>query len=152
MNTGSLTQKQLQGLDLTVRTVAQKYTFIDGFELDSDFENYDVTLFMGIIIDLEKLKDFLGLEYDDRFLYNVKQGRVRDMARDTSLYSAFGLDLTDEKDFKLIYDLKSKISKFLNNYYEFLPNEYIIYRKDDFAARKVLNAHEFIVTNLPKIS
>lgn len=58
----NITEKQLRGIDLTIKAVSKKFPFVQGWEFAKDYQNYNSTLFINLIVDFEKVGEFYGYE------------------------------------------------------------------------------------------
>mgnify|MGYP000645592452 CR=1 FL=1 len=52
-------EKQIKGLDMVMRALAKQYKFVKGWQLDDKYEEYKYTLYIDMIIDINKVDESL---------------------------------------------------------------------------------------------
>ena len=60
MEEKEITPNETRGIDLIVKALKKKYNFITGWSLENNYMEYDNTLFINLIIDIEKVSDYYG--------------------------------------------------------------------------------------------
>lgn len=60
MRDNNFTDKQIRGIDLTIKALSKKFPFIEGWEFTEDFIKYDVSLYINLYVDLDELKEYVG--------------------------------------------------------------------------------------------
>jgi len=105
-----LTDKQIRGIDLSIRALKKKYPFITGWGEYEKWKDYNVTLFVDIQIDPQLLADYV-------------KGKV---SNDLPNKIYFLQDLLEWEtyDWDELKELQEKIEEDLEMAYEYLPNEY----------------------------
>ena len=99
-------EKQIKGLDMVMRALAKQYKFLKGWQLDDKYEEYKYTLYIDMIIDVNKLA-----EQTNNY---VKQNRFND-DKGTSIF--FGL--TPNKNGEPLEGFTPEWDEFVNDSYEY---------------------------------
>lgn len=120
------TEKQIRGLNLTIKGVAKKYPFIKSFKFSKDFEKYKANLYIVVFIDIFEVAKYLNLEVREYYKNNLDK-------IESSALSAFLTEKNDENDYRSeevfdkCYSLKREIEESMDTLYSNLPEEFKIY-------------------------
>lgn len=105
-----LTDKQIRGVDLAVKSLRKKYPFITGWGEYDKWEDYNVNLFVDIKIDPQLLAEYMKSKVSNDFPNNIY------FLQDLLEWNTFDWDEVGE--------LQTKIENDLQLSYEYLPDEY----------------------------
>jgi len=115
-----LTPNEIKGVDLCVKGLRKKYTFITGWDTIEDYRKYNNVLFISLTIDYYKLSDYFGL--------NIRESMKRYMDKKeddwwgNDFYSLLSyMDIPNNID--MSYDIKVQMNERLNMLYEAIPPE-----------------------------
>jgi hypothetical protein len=61
-------QNVYKGINLSVKMLSQEFPFIVGWEFSEDINKYDFTIYISLLVNLEKVSKFYGLEVDPIYL------------------------------------------------------------------------------------
>lgn len=122
----NLTEKQIRGIDLVVKSASKKYPFILGWRLDSDWDKYDAHLYLDLYVDWNLISQYYNEPI--RPFYAERPEIV--LGKTSSLFSYLGSDYSWENNvgrdnhFLIGYNHGVKIKNLLTNLYTALPEEY----------------------------
>jgi hypothetical protein len=105
-----LTDKQIKGIDLAVKSVRKKYPFIIGWGEYDEWKNYQVTIYVDIKIDPQLLADYVKGEVSNDIPRNIFY--LQDLLE------------WETYDWDELKELQEKIEEDLEMAYEYLPDEY----------------------------
>ena len=123
-------KKQLRGLEMVVKSASKKYHFIKGWEFGSDYEKWSTSLYLNLLVDIFELADFLDLKVKDYYRDNLNQINTASLSpylidKDVTNEYEYNYEMT-ERIFDKTYNLRKKITEYLNSLYGKLPEEYQI--------------------------
>jgi len=125
----NLTEKQIRGIDLVVKSASKKYPFILGWELFPDWEKYDAHLYIDLYVDWNLISQYYNEPI--RPFYAERPEIV--LGKTSSLFSYLGSEyswedsLGRDKHFQTGYNHGVQIKNLIINLYQALPEEYQIY-------------------------
>ena len=136
------TKDVLLGINIAVRGVSKKYPFIVGWELPENAEDYNFTTYINLLINLNKIEDFFGVETRKRFFSNSSSS--------LSSFIKTGDPWLEkerwQKDFDFFFDVKKEIQRGLTNYYQSVPEEYSLFIGEEPNHKKPdINIDNFVV-------
>lgn len=56
-----------KGIDVTIKLLSKKFPFIVDWELSEPLDKYDYSLYVDLIVDINKVKDYYGLDLSDMY-------------------------------------------------------------------------------------
>lgn len=124
-----LTEKQIRGIDLVVKSASKKYPFILGWELYPDWKKYDAHLYLDLYVDWNLISKYY--KEPMRPYYADRPEIV--LPKTSSLYSYLGSDyswednLGRDEHFLTGYNHGVQIKNLFTNLYQALPEEYQLY-------------------------
>jgi len=125
----NLTEKQIRGVDLVVKSASKKYPFIFGWELHPDWEKYHSQLYIDLYVDWNLISQYYNKPL--RPFYSERPEIVLD--RTISLFAYLGSDYSWEDEvnrnehFITGYNHGVQIKNLLTTLYQALPEEYQLY-------------------------
>ncbi len=122
------TEKQLRGIDLSVRGLMKKFPYITGWKLNKNHNEYKTMLKIEVYLNLEELIDTYGLKVSDYYFETIESGN------EVRVYSPLVIanNFLEVRDLNL--PLTNNIKDTLNKIYSNLPSDYKfnIFYKFDF--------------------
>lgn len=120
MNYPELTPNEIKGVDLCVKGLKKKYTFITGWDTVEDYTKYNNVLFITITVDYYKLSDYYGLNIRENMKWYMDKKDPEWWGND--FYSLLSyMDIPEGSE--LSYDIRAQMNERLNLLYEALPEE-----------------------------
>jgi len=120
-----LTEKQLRGIDLVVKSASKKYPFIKGWIFPSDWEKYQAHLYIDLYVNWDEVAEFYGEKFKP-YYDSIKNTESLDST--SSLLSFFGSydwgSPGQEEFFEKSYNYGKKIKDLIFSLYEALPKEF----------------------------
>jgi len=120
--------KQIKGIDITIKGISKKYPFIKSWKFSKDYKNYTMNLYLDFFIDWIELGDFFKYPKMDDF-YKIRYDKQEDKFLKTSTFGVFFEEdkgLSREDFLNGTYDDKKKFTEDMNKLYVNLPKEYQI--------------------------
>jgi hypothetical protein len=124
----NLTEKQLRGIDLVVKSASKKYPFIKGWTFPSDWEKYQAHLYIDLYVNWDEIAEFYGVEFKPYY------GSIKDtesLESTSALLSFFGNNVwgspEQEELFEKSYNYGKKIKDLIFSLYEALPEEFQVF-------------------------
>lgn len=115
-----LTPNEIKGVDLCVKGLKRKYTFITGWDTVEDYRKYNNVLFITLTVDYFKLSDYYGLNIRENMKWYMEKNDPDWWGND--FYSLFSyMDLPEGSE--LSYNIKVEMNDRLNLLYYSLPEE-----------------------------
>lgn len=128
-----LTEEQLTGLNIVIKSVSKKYYFIVGWKLDKDNEKYEHATYIDLIVNLKKLSEYYNMPI------HSKMGGV---TSGLNCFFASYDPLTQKKEWEELWEFfhkeKNKLQEDFMNIYETIPDEYLIKKTDSKNPRRIL--------------
>lgn len=120
MNYPELTPNEIKGVDLCVKGLKKKYTFITGWDTVEDYTKYNNVLFITITVDYYKLSDYYGLNIRENMKWYMDKKDPEWWGND--FYSLLSyMDIPEGSE--LSYEIRAQMNERLNLLYEALPEE-----------------------------
>lgn len=118
MEEKELTPNEIRGVDLIVKALKKKYNFIQGWEPDKDYKQYDNTLFIHLLVDYDKVSDYFGMRIRPsiKTLLNMKDPEW--WGRELYSLTAF---LDEPEGYTGGYDTKTNMRNLTEHLYKQLP-------------------------------
>jgi hypothetical protein len=122
------TEKQLKGIDLSVRGLMRKFPFITGWNLHERHDEYKTMLKIEVYANLEKLVKSYNVKVSDYYFDAIKSGEMIRVYSPLVIANNF-LEVRD-LNLPLTNDIKDTLNKIYSN----LPSDYQfnIFYKFDF--------------------
>lgn len=127
-------QNIYKGIDVTIKLLSKKFPFIVGWMLSEPLDRYDYSLYINLIVDIDKVKDYYGLDLSD--MYKKYAEWMFDEKSGNKAYPFSALNYEDV--FEDPYVENKKIIETLNDIYEDIPDS-LKYYIDDTKNTKVLS-------------
>lgn len=121
-----LTKEQIKGIDLSVKSVSKKFSFVKGWEFSEDYDKYVSHLYINILIDIFEVAELLKYQVKDYYINNLES--VQSSALSPFLKIKDSSDYTnDEQVFEDAYSLGRDVDNALNYFYDILPEKFKLY-------------------------
>jgi hypothetical protein len=124
----NLTEKQLRGLDLVVKSLSKKYPFVKGWTFPSDWEKYQAHLYIDLYVNWDEVSKFYSVEFKP-YYGSVKDTESLDST--SAILSFFGSyqwgSPEQEEFFERSYNYGKKIKDSISSLYEALPEEFQVF-------------------------
>ena len=132
------TEIQKKGIDLVVRSLKKKYPFIKGWEFYKDFDKYQMSIYIDLLIDWFEMADFYDKKIKDYWkrTYNQYGPGLLKSSSLSSLMDTEGEPIFDGPTFNEMYVANIKIKEYLNSMYNFLPDEFKFMRENAFGGHQ----------------
>jgi hypothetical protein len=108
----TLTDKQRKGFDMVIKFLNKKFPFIVGWDQYENWENYKTNLYIDLVIDLTKYKEYFNVPIRTTLIIYNKP------------YVSLTVPLTGLSEFDRINKHEDMIKEKMRNIYEALPQEY----------------------------
>lgn len=133
-----LTDKQFKGIDLSVKALKKVFPFVTGWKLYDNWSSYETKIYIEIFVNYEELSKIVGMEIRPYIKNNLESGESHTSSAIFSIFDwgNFGTEEW-EKISKLSYEFHEKISKTLNQAYEYIPDEMKTYWKSSSSSHVV---------------
>jgi hypothetical protein len=124
----AISEKQIKGIDLSVRATKKVFSFIKGWEFAPDWEKYSTVIYINLYIDFIELGKFLNMEVREYWLERVESGEkiVSGAILSPFDWGDYGTD-DWEKIAEISHKLRLKINDTLSKAYEFIPDDMSIF-------------------------
>jgi hypothetical protein len=115
-----------KGINLAVKLLSKKYPFIVGWKLANELNEYTYTIYVNLLVDFPKVKEYYGLETNKvylrspEFIYDSGHGRPYP-------FSALDYDKVFDDPFMINKELVNNFSDIYND----LPDSLKMERDDD---------------------
>jgi hypothetical protein len=120
-----LTDKQIRGIDLVVKSVSKKYPFILGWEFTETWKKYHYHLYINLYVDWKLISEFYNQPLRDFYINYPEQ-----VGGGASLFSYLDFDksvTTQDSFFEKGYNEGMKIKSLMENLYNGLPEEFQVF-------------------------
>ena len=128
-----ITPMKRKGIEMAVKGLMKSYPFVLGYEDDESVDQYESAHYVDLIIDMDKLADYMGVEVNPYW-----RPYVKDNPKDQKIYAIWSyLKFPNEVDYtKDIhnhpgYILGEDIRETVETIYELLPEQYKLYYESD---------------------
>ena len=117
----SLTEKQIRGVDLVVKSASKKYPFILGWDYFHEWKKWDSIFYIDLYVDWSLASQFYNETFRQYYIDNPET-----VFSDTSALFTFFDDSIGDKDknFMKGYNAGTKLKNFVSSLYEALPEEF----------------------------
>lgn len=137
----SLTDNQRKGFDIIIKFLNKKYPFIVGWDEYEGWENYQVNLYLSLVIDLKKFEEY----------FNTRISKHISTEPQPFLGYALGRLSEYEKVSKVSDDIKSLMGR----YYKYLPQDFVVryegqWLRDDYFTPRTLQVGDYHFINHPE--
>lgn len=107
-----------KGIDVTIKLLSKKFPFIVGWVLSEPLDKYNYSLYIDLMVDIDKVKDYYGLDISD--MYKKYPEWMFDEKSGNKAYPFSALNY--EGVFEDPYLENKKILETLNDIYEDIPD------------------------------
>ncbi len=124
----AISEKQIKGIDLSVRATKKVFPFVKGWEFTPDWEKYSTVIYVNLYIDFIELGKFLNMEVREYWLESIKSGEkfVTGALLTPFDWGDYGTD-NWEKISDISHNLRLKINDTLSKAYQFIPDDMSIF-------------------------
>jgi hypothetical protein len=125
-----ITPMKRKGIEMAVKGLSKTYPFVLGYKDDESVEQYESAHYVDLIIDMDKLADYMGVEVNPFWKEHASDPRYQKIYAIWS-YLNFPNEVDYTKDISKHpgYILGQDITHLLNTIYDFLPEQYKLYYK-----------------------
>jgi hypothetical protein len=127
-------QNIYKGIDVTIKLLSKKFPFIVNWVLTEPLDKYNYSLYIDLIVDIDKVKDYYGLDMSD--IYKKYAELMFDEKSGSNAYPFSALNY--EGVFEDPYLESKKITETLNDIYEDIPDS-LKYNSEDIKNTKILS-------------
>jgi hypothetical protein len=127
-----ITPMKRKGIEMAVKGLSKTYPFVLGYKDDESVEQYESAHYVDLIIDLEKLSEYMGVEVNPFWKEHASDPRYQKIYAIWS-YLNFPNEVDYTKDISKHpgYILGQDITHLLNTIYDYLPEQYKLYYKSN---------------------
>ena len=102
-----------KGIDIVVNGLKNEFPFVVGWQLHNDYEEYRTSIYIDLVVEYEKVKEFYGLE--PKMMYDLEYIKNRQVA-----YVITPFDYEGKFD---PYIESQKLGEYVFEMYEYIPDE-----------------------------
>ena len=102
-----------KGIDIVVNGLKNEFPFVVGWQLHNDYEEYRTSIYIDLVVEYEKVKEFYGLE--PKMMYDLEYIKNRQVA-----YVITPFDYEGKFD---PYKESQKLGEYVFEMYDFIPDE-----------------------------
>ena len=102
-----------KGIDIVVNGLKKEFPFVVGWQLHNDYEEYRTSIYIDLVVEYEKVKEFYGLE--PKMMYDLEYIKNRQVA-----YVITPFEYEDKFD---PYKESQKLGEYVFEMYDFIPDE-----------------------------
>ena len=124
-----ITPIKRKGIEMAVKGLMKAYPFVKGYEDDDSVDKYESAHYVDLIIDMDKLADYMGVEVNPYWKVHTSDPQYRKIYAIWS-YLKFPKEVEEKYDDIANhpgYILGGEIKSTLNTMYDYLPDEYKLY-------------------------
>jgi hypothetical protein len=127
-----ITPMKRKGIEMAVKGLSKTYPFVLGYKDDESIDKYESAHYVDIIVDLNKLSEYMGVEVNPFWKEHASDPRYQKIYAIWS-YLNFPNEVDYTKDISKHpgYILGQDITHLLNTIYDFLPEQYKLYYKSN---------------------
>lgn len=125
------TSIKYRGIDLAVKSVKKKYTFIKDWKLNETYLNYKNVLFLDFEIDWIKLSEYSGYPVNHTYLKRIKSTSTLGIFYNLKEENPIDVGVAEDEKFDYFYELKKSINDMLQLMYKSLPDKMVIKWEED---------------------
>lgn len=107
-----LTDKQRKGFDIVTKILNKRYPFVVGWDEYETWKNYNHNLYIDLVIDLTKYKEYFNTE-------------LWDGVRLDKPYTSLTEPLYGVSKFDKVIEVQKSIDEYMKRLYESIPEEYV---------------------------
>jgi hypothetical protein len=111
-----------KGIDIVVNGLKNEFPFVVGWQLHNDYEEYRTSIYIDLVVEYEKVKEFYGLE--PKTMYNIEYIKNKQVAYVLTPFKYEG-------NFDP-YIESQKLSEYVFEMYEYIPEELSKDENDEF--------------------
>lgn len=124
------TNKQLRGIDLTIKSAIKKFPFIKGWQFGYGFEKYNSHLYIDLIVDYEEVLKFYNTEYHPIYKTYKTPNKGSLILTQSMMNPMSSFDSPEyKKFFEKSYNETRKITNHIEEVYKNLPDELSVFYK-----------------------
>ena len=113
-----ITPNERRGVDLVIKALKKKYNFIKGWNVDDEYREYNNTLFINLIVDLDKVSDYFGLRVRPTIKKLFDERQPEWYGRDVYALTAY---LEEPQGYEEGYNTKQHMIELAQTLYKQLP-------------------------------
>ena len=102
-----------KGIDIVVNGLKSEFPFVVGWQLHNDYEEYRTSIYIDLVVEYEKVKEFYGLE--PKLMYNIEYIKNKQVA-----YVLTPFEYEGKFD---PYIESQKLGEYVFEMYEYIPDE-----------------------------
>ena len=102
-----------KGIDIVINGLKNEFPFVVGWQLHNDYEEYRTSIYIDLVVEYEKVKEFYGLE--PKMMYNVEYIKNKQVAY---VITPFEYDGKFDP-----YIESQKLGEYVFEMYEYIPDE-----------------------------
>jgi hypothetical protein len=127
-----ITPMKRKGIEMAVKGLSKTYPFVLGYKDDESVEQYESAHYVDIIVDLNKLSEYMGVEVNPFWKEHSSEPQYQKIYAIWS-YLRFPDEVDYTKDISKHpgYILGQDITHLLNTIYDYLPEQYKLYYKSN---------------------
>jgi hypothetical protein len=127
-----ITPMKRKGIEMAVKGLSKTYPFVLGYKDDESIDKYESAHYVDIIVDLNKLSEYMGVEVNPFWKEHASDPRYQKIYAIWS-YLNFPNEVDYTKDISKHpgYILGQDITHLLNTIYDYLPEQYKLYYKSN---------------------
>ena len=123
-----ITPIKRKGIDLTVKGLRRPFPFIIGYKDDESIDKYESAHYIDLLIDLNKLSEYMGVPVNPYWKKIVEETPSREMIYAIWSYLKFPYEVSETNIREHPgFILGEEIMSSLETLYEYLPEEYKLY-------------------------
>jgi len=120
---GEFGEMEMKGINLVVKALVKKFPFVTGWELSDRWDKYFNIIFINLIVDLEKVREYYNVDISNYWFDRWKSDEITDTSYILSMANNNHLDNLAETN---------KIKEKLEELYSILPDDFsLFYRFED---------------------
>lgn len=140
-------EKQIRGIDMTIKSIARRFPFIKGWELTKDYTAFKAHVYINLLVDFDEMADFYNTEIHPIWL------KSKNTVQTSVPFTIFTLNPMNhdynsseyKEFFEKSYEEGKKIKESINTIYSNLPEEFRIrYPWYDKFTDKIINENCYL--------
>lgn len=130
----------IKGIDIVINALKEEYPFVVGWEFKEPYEKYKMTIYIDLLVDYDKTKEYYGLEPRKSEIGNRVFGREHYLNK-AATYPVSAFEYQGFLDAHAEY---RKIADYVSGMYDYIPDELKILSAFGYDEYKELNVDNFI--------
>jgi hypothetical protein len=123
-----LSNNQIRGIDLVVKSVSKKYPFIKGWTLPHHWEKYQAHLYINVYVDWNEVSKFYNLQFKEYYDKVKNETIFEDTSSILAYFGSYEWGSPEQTEhFEKSYNEGVKIRNLVKGLYEALPEEFQLY-------------------------